>query len=50
MADFKKRLAQLVQNAKLYWRGYQAAFKLVGKNILLFIALRVALVLFFRKK
>lgn len=50
MADFKKNLEQLAQNAKMYLRGFRASFDIFGKHILLFVGLRVAFALFFRAK
>ena len=48
MADFKKNLEKLARDAKLYWRGFRAPFDLFGKHMLLYCALRVAFIIFFR--
>ena len=48
MADLKKKLGQLAQDAKMYYRGFRASFDIFGKHVLLFIVLRVAFALFFR--
>lgn len=50
MADFKKNLEPMVQDAKLYWRGFRAPFDLFGKHTLLLVTIQVAIDLLFRTK
>lgn len=50
MADLKKNPKQIVQIVKMYGRVYRESSKPVRKNMLKFVALRVAFALFFRAK
>lgn len=50
MADPKTNLDQWLKNAKMYYRGFRASFDIFGKHVLLFMVLRIAFALFFRKK